>query len=417
MRNWLAIVAFGVCVIATHSNAHAQFMIDHAKSNTRLRSLHDQRAPQIGRSFESDQEATKVFKDILKCTGVPGMIERVAIRATPDTPNAAANIDKDNKRYIFYNATFMQQLRTNSGTYWSMIYVVAHEMGHHIAGHLDFTGQNHQVELEADRFAGFILRCMGATHDESIAGINFVASPQATESHPAVAHRVQAISLGWRDGHGPNPMTGDASRPPTTSKTVALQPTAPLPSPSNAAQPPPVDAPPTRDLIKRIQTELARIGCYPDNDNADGLWGQKSLDALAAYKANSGSILATPTPNATLLSDLQKHATNTCGVPCNDGTRDVAAKCIARQDIVDYKAGKKTQQPPDTPAQTPTRRTVAVAPPPPREPNASGSDNLPICGTYLVSVKVGGACRSKGGKLCEIYSFVGGKYNWRCDRQ
>ena len=92
------------------------------------------------------------------------------MRASAETANAEAQIGEDGQRYIFYNSTFMRELGAKTQKYWALVFVIAHEVGHHIAGHLDFAGQNHRVELEADRYAGFILGRMGATHDEAIAG-------------------------------------------------------------------------------------------------------------------------------------------------------------------------------------------------------------------------------------------------------
>ena len=184
------------------SVAHTQFMLDHEQSGYRMRGLHGPGAG-IKRSFESDREAVSVFREILAATGIPGVVERISVRASADTQNAEAQISENNQRFIFYNAAFMQEMQAKTGRYWSLVFVVAHEVGHHIAGHLDFQGQNHQVELEADRYAGFILGRMGASYEDTLSAVRTIGSVEASPSHPPRDQRVQAASLGWSDGRGP----------------------------------------------------------------------------------------------------------------------------------------------------------------------------------------------------------------------
>ena len=143
------------------------------------------------------------------------MAERISVRASADTQNAEAQISDSNQRYIFYNASFMQEMQAKTGRYWSLVFVVAHEVGHHIAGHLDFQDQNHQVELEADRYAGFILGRMSASYDDTISAVRAIASADGSASHPPRDQRIQAVSLGWSDGSGPQrpPVNEAAKRP------------------------------------------------------------------------------------------------------------------------------------------------------------------------------------------------------------
>lgn len=211
----LSLLGLGLFVLGslTPLPAHSQFVMDHDRTGGRLRGLHGPMASAIKRSFESDKEAIAIFREILSATGIPGVAERILVRASADVPNAEALIGEDGKRYILYNATFMQELQSKTRKYWSQVFVVAHEVGHHIAGHLDFDGQNHQVELEADRFAGFILGRMGASHDDGLAAARMVGTEKETETHPSRDQRVQAVSLGWSDGQ-------DRQRPPLSDTAM-----------------------------------------------------------------------------------------------------------------------------------------------------------------------------------------------------
>jgi hypothetical protein len=238
-RFWSALAA-GLALSAIAGPADAQFIIDHETSGKRLRGLHGPLAPRIKRSFESDREAATTFREILAATGIPGVADRIHVRASAETANAEAQIGEDGQRYIFYNSTFMRELGAKTRQYWALVFVIAHEVGHHIAGHLDFAGQDHRVELEADRYAGFILGRMGATHDEAIAAVGSIGAGAGTSTHPPRDQRVQIVSLGWNDGAGPQraraePPPQARSSPPIRPPAFATpQPTPPAQSPTGS---------------------------------------------------------------------------------------------------------------------------------------------------------------------------------------
>lgn len=236
---WCALV-LGLACGAASVPASAQFIIDHEASGKRLRGLHGPSSP-IKRSFESDRDAATTFREILSATGIPGVADRIHVRASAETANAEAQIGEDGQRYIFYNSTFMRELGARTQQYWALVFVIAHEVGHHIAGHLDFAGQNHRVELEADRYAGFILGRMGATHEEAMAAVGAIGSGTASSTHPPRDQRIQIVSLGWNDGVGGQQRRTAAAPVPPQQPPPQPQytppPAAPAPSPPAAATP------------------------------------------------------------------------------------------------------------------------------------------------------------------------------------
>ncbi|MBS0243330.1 MAG: hypothetical protein JSS20_14220, partial [Proteobacteria bacterium] len=190
----LPLVAYGIWGL--NGPAHAQMVREH--NATLTRGFHGQQS-RIRRSFQSDAEAREVFIRILNAAGLAGMQDRISIRASAETPNAEAAIEK-NERIIFYNAVFMESVRAGSKDYWSQIAVLAHELGHHIRLHTVIDGRNHEFELEADYQAGFILRRMGASLEQAQQLFLKIGTEEATKTHPARAQRVQAVTLGWKDG-------------------------------------------------------------------------------------------------------------------------------------------------------------------------------------------------------------------------
>jgi Zn-dependent protease with chaperone function len=76
--------------------------------------------------------------------------------------------------------------------------LIAHEMGHHLNGHtLHRGGSEPALELEADEFAGFVLRKLGATLREAQEVMYLISGSQSSATHPARNDRMLAIEKGW----------------------------------------------------------------------------------------------------------------------------------------------------------------------------------------------------------------------------
>ena len=76
--------------------------------------------------------------------------------------------------------------------------LLAHEVGHHLNGHtIKRSGSKPALELEADEFAGFVLRKMGASLEQSHEVMKYIARTEASKTHPARASRMIAIENGW----------------------------------------------------------------------------------------------------------------------------------------------------------------------------------------------------------------------------
>lgn len=103
------------------------------------------------------------------------------------------------KRYILYNPAFITSLQTITKNKWSVMALIAHEMGHHLNGHtIRKGGSKPALELEADEFAGFILNKLGATLKESQNVMYYIARTEGSRSHPPRNSRLLAIEKGWK---------------------------------------------------------------------------------------------------------------------------------------------------------------------------------------------------------------------------
>ena len=111
---------------------------------------------------------------------------------------ASASIDPvTGERRIVYNEDFIDDLRGESESVWANVAILAHEVAHHLNNHLQVGDEEQRrvEELEADRFAGYILARKGAS-EEATQRV-FRALGGGTDYHPPVRDRVAAARNGW----------------------------------------------------------------------------------------------------------------------------------------------------------------------------------------------------------------------------
>ena len=166
----------------------------------------------IGNNFTNDTDADISLEKILS---VIGASKRFILQPCSDINNAVATSYKG-LRYILYDKSFMSTIANNS-TAWSQLFILAHEVGHHINGHsIDILlaaadvvepktlATKRQQELESDEFAGFILGKLGATLEQTSEAIKLLASNKddTYSSHPTKAKRLNAIKIGFNKALG-----------------------------------------------------------------------------------------------------------------------------------------------------------------------------------------------------------------------
>ena len=165
-------------------------------------------------SFDSDREAESALKRVMRLTGLPANFE---IRAA-SVPNAAAVIKCDRNgnncnRYILYNQEFMEKVKDETKTNYAELAILAHEIAHHLSGHtISNTGSSYDMELEADKFAGFMLYKMGASIAETKQSFSNLPT-QGSSSHPPRSARIAAVTNGWYDAK----RNGEITSPPIPS--------------------------------------------------------------------------------------------------------------------------------------------------------------------------------------------------------
>lgn len=163
-------------------------------------------------NFTSNTEANNAVDKILS---VIGTSQKPILQPCSNINNAVAASYKG-QRYILYDKDFMESLTVGRNKYWSNMFILAHEVGHHINGHsLDIILYQNDVinpkslstrrsqELEADEFAGFVLAKLGATFNQtSKVLLNLPKiSNDYDSTHPSRDKRIRAVKNGWERGY------------------------------------------------------------------------------------------------------------------------------------------------------------------------------------------------------------------------
>jgi hypothetical protein len=161
---------------------------------------------ELQNSFISDTKADLALDKIL---GAIGVSKTFVLQPCNNIDNATA-ISYRGVRYILYDRDFMYSISHSND--WGNIFILAHEIGHHLNGHsLDYVlyatesvetkslSQRRIQELEADEFAGFILAKLGGDLNEAIKVINKIApiGDDTYATHPNRIKRTNAVKKGY----------------------------------------------------------------------------------------------------------------------------------------------------------------------------------------------------------------------------
>lgn len=137
---------------------------------------------------------------ILEKVGIPNA--NFITKSCPNTYNAAA-VFYNNHRYIILDEQFLYTLSKKAGntTYWNNMFVIAHEIAHHLYGHThkhnNSNAENQREELECDKFAGLVLRKFGATLQNVQNAVYALPEPPQNSTHPSRERRYQSAKEGY----------------------------------------------------------------------------------------------------------------------------------------------------------------------------------------------------------------------------
>ena len=208
----------------------------------------------------------QVVAEIMRYTGLPANF----VVVEGQVPNAAAVImagpDKVPRRVIAYNPAFMGEvIRATQANNWAPVSIMAHEIGHHLSGHTIVPGGSQPpIELESDKFSGFVLYKMGAPLKDAQNAIATLIPEADGQTHPGRRKRLAAIASGWIEAcelqgggaqcQGGKPVaTAQAPVAPAPTAKPATQP-AMAPVMAAPAAPAPVAATATAQVLPKADT-------------------------------------------------------------------------------------------------------------------------------------------------------------------
>jgi|GEM_PF-6116238 len=153
---------------------------------------------QWGMEFD---KAKKNLADIYQVLNISGYNIEI-VECTAIHSSALAYLDaKTLKRYILINPNRLNNIDTH---YFSHLFVIAHEFGHHRLNH--FGGNRvltledkRNMELEADRFGASIVRKDGGSISDCVFALNEMNHPvnDTYYDHPTLEKRIKAVKEGF----------------------------------------------------------------------------------------------------------------------------------------------------------------------------------------------------------------------------
>ena len=129
----------------------------------------------------------------------PSVGGHVAVAATLLHPYAGY---PKGQRLILYSPSHVNEHTKRSGTTGTIVFIFAHELGHHVNGHNVARpgASSHEKELEADYYAGFLMGLASERKSDTLAWIKSNVGPNDSASHPGRAKRLEAATEGWQKG-------------------------------------------------------------------------------------------------------------------------------------------------------------------------------------------------------------------------
>lgn len=158
-------------------------------------------APPSALAGEAPRDCAVAVKRVMDFTGLPANF--VVVSGRVDNAAAVILLDQNRtpRRVIAFNPGFMRAAADKvGGSPWGPMSIMAHEIAHHLSGHTIVPGGSRpEIELEADKFSGYVLYKMGAPLDDATRMILTVGNSHATATHPAKDQRADAIRQGWTE--------------------------------------------------------------------------------------------------------------------------------------------------------------------------------------------------------------------------
>ena len=233
MRRLMCLVALLLVLIpGMRSPARAQFSCDDVKTAQAFHGLGKVKFPPF-MQMGPDANTKVIVEQLLKLRNLNSQWVVLSFNDGGKDVNAWA-VRCDGNNYIVTNSRLLTEMEklvgqgsttyTKDETYWGLVGIVAHEVGHHLRNHAArrprSLQERHQFELEADYDMGYMMAELKASYSDAMHAIRDLGE-QATETHPPGSLRRAQIARGWEDA------SGQLAPQPTRSEVPAAAPSTP----------------------------------------------------------------------------------------------------------------------------------------------------------------------------------------------
>tara|TARA_B110000046_G_scaffold33129_1_gene35636 strand:- start:348 stop:1184 length:837 start_codon:yes stop_codon:yes gene_type:complete len=162
------------------------------------------------KGFSSNSDAQEALDKIMSVTG---LAKNFTLTPCDEIENAMA-ITLEGERYIFYDKKFLETISIKNS---SNIAILAHEIGHHLNNHVidlivyaegnvetSTKAESRRQELEADKFAGFIMSRLGYDLESAIGPFKSISNNEddSYSTHPSRDKRISAVTAGFNSAGG-----------------------------------------------------------------------------------------------------------------------------------------------------------------------------------------------------------------------
>ena len=150
-----------------------------------------------GFGFTTDlTEEIAAYKTVVNIIRETGLAQNFVI-LPGDVENVKAYVE-DNERVLEYNPDFMEKLQGD--TNWPGLSVLARQIGHHLSNHeLENGVPSVEEDIEADKYAGFVLFKMGASLDEAIKALEIAIGEDSIGKGISKNARLASLTKGWNN--------------------------------------------------------------------------------------------------------------------------------------------------------------------------------------------------------------------------
>ncbi len=152
--------------------------------------------PPVIKVFNTTSPYDSIIRSAMEQVGLPN--SDIKIRITNQFNAGAEMSKKSNIRSFLYGVAFFDSVVAATGSNWGVMSICFHELAHILYQHPLRTSPGDKIfEKQADWYSGFQMAVAGATMDQALNALSYVANDNAMGKHPDKRTRLQEVVKGY----------------------------------------------------------------------------------------------------------------------------------------------------------------------------------------------------------------------------